>query len=271
MDQEIDEYFESALKLTKEAGKTKDVVLLANGYCIIKHTLFKLSNISDVSLISRFIGEEDQFIKGTSIVLTDSPTWIIDPIDGTQNFVHSLHFVYISIALSINKQVVLGITYNPILDILFTAKKGQGAFLNSQPIHVSKVTKMSKALVGANLINFNPGNELEECIFNRIKYITASSQSYRTFGSAVMELCYVAQGNLDAHFMEHPLLHCWDIAAASLLIKEAGGVILDITGGPFELAKERILCAATIELANEILQVVQKFDSSIPNPIHKGP
>nr|CAD7439884.1 unnamed protein product [Timema bartmani] len=125
-----------------------------------------------------FIGEEDQFIKGTSIALTDSPTWIIDPIDGTQNFVHALHFVYISIALSINKQVVLGIAYNPILDILFTAKKGQGAYLNLQPIHVSQVTEMSKALVGANLINFNPGDELEECIFNRIKYITSSSQRY---------------------------------------------------------------------------------------------
>nr|CAD7573382.1 unnamed protein product [Timema californicum] len=198
----------------------------------------------------QFIGEEDQFIKGTSIVLTDSPTWIIDPIDGTQNFVHSLHFVYISIALSINKQVVLGIAYNPILDILFTAKKGQGAFLNSQPIHVSKVTKMSKALVGANLINFNPGNELEECIFNRIKYITASSQSAPDLDSNLNPPIIGGIFQCESSVLDH---------------------VANETGGPFELAKERILCAATIELANELLQVVQKFDSSIPNPIHKGP
>ncbi|CAG2054566.1 unnamed protein product [Timema podura] len=156
MDQEIDEYFRSALKLTKEAGKiiveglhsiktissktsTSDIVTNYDLKSSIFPTVVRL-RLLHFRVNGVFIGEEDQFIKGTSIVLTDSPTWIIDPIDGTQNFVHALHFVYISIALSINKQVVLGIAYNPILDILFTAKKGQGAYLNSQPIHVSQVT-----------------------------------------------------------------------------------------------------------------------------------
>lgn len=86
--------------------------------------------------IYRFIGEEASSL-GSKIELTEAPTWIIDPIDGTMNFVHGLPHTCISIALLINKIIEIGIVYNPILDQLFTARKGQGAFLNGRPLHVS--------------------------------------------------------------------------------------------------------------------------------------
>lgn len=84
----------------------------------------------------RFIGEEST-ASGQKIELTDAPTWIIDPIDGTMNFVHGLPHTCISVALLIDKVAEIGIVYNPILEQLFTARKGQGAFLNGAPIHVS--------------------------------------------------------------------------------------------------------------------------------------
>lgn len=94
----------------------------------------------------KFIGEES-VSAGVQCDLTDAPTWIIDPIDGTMNFVHSFPHSCISIALFINKLPEIGIIYNPVLDQLFTAKKGQGAFLNGERIHVSGKTALSDALI----------------------------------------------------------------------------------------------------------------------------
>jgi len=98
----------------------------------------------------RFIGEEST-ASGVKCVLTDEPTWIIDPVDGTMNFVHGLPLVAISIGLLINKQPVLGIVYNPILDQMFTAKIGQGAFFNGNPMRVSGQTGKHAKIVYRNL------------------------------------------------------------------------------------------------------------------------
>lgn len=94
----------------------------------------------------RFIGEES-VASGGNCTLTDAPTWIIDPIDGTLNFVHSFPHSCISIALFINSEPQIGIIYNPILEQLFTARKGKGAYLNGKPIQVSEQTQLSKALI----------------------------------------------------------------------------------------------------------------------------
>lgn len=97
-------------------------------YLKYKYLILKLQN--------RFIGEEST-ASGQKVQLTDAPTWVIDPIDGTMNFVHGLPHTCISIALLVNKTTEIGIVYNPILEQLFTARKGQGAFYNGAPIHVS--------------------------------------------------------------------------------------------------------------------------------------
>lgn len=94
--------------------------------------------------VCRFIGEETVSTTKCLLELTDAPTWIIDPIDGTTNFVHSFPLTCISIALSVNKELQLGIVYNPALEQLFTAKKGQGAFLNGKPIKCSNIKGMSR-------------------------------------------------------------------------------------------------------------------------------
>lgn len=93
--------------------------------------------------VCRFIGEETVSTTKCLLELTNAPTWIIDPIDGTTNFVHSFPLTCISIALSVNKELQLGIVYNPALEQLFTAKKGQGAFLNGKPIKCSNIKGMS--------------------------------------------------------------------------------------------------------------------------------
>ncbi len=135
--------------------------------------------------------------------------WIIDPIDGTINFLHGIPHFAISIALMSNKEIVSGIIYDPIKDELFYAEKNNGAFLNNQRIRVSKK------------------NNLDECLFaagSKIKI--EPGLNYRNSGCAALDMAYVANGRYDGYFQKN--LNLWDIAAGIILINEAGGIIDNI-------------------------------------------
>ena len=107
----------------------------------------KFLNFSKFKKISRFIGEEESSAEGAPKKLTASPTWIIDPVDGTMNFVHAFPHSCISVGLVVNKVTELGIVYNPLLNQRFTARRGKGAFYNDKPIKVSGQKELSKALI----------------------------------------------------------------------------------------------------------------------------
>ena len=143
--------------------------------------------------------------KGTE-TNKDNKTWIIDPIDGTINFLHGVPHFAISIALRDDNEIIAGLIYDPIKDEMFYAEKNNGAFFNNQRIRVSKKNNISECL-------FVTGGEIE---FNY-------DFSYRKSGSAALDLAYVAAGRYDGYFQKK--LNIWDIAAGIIILKEAGGLI----------------------------------------------
>ncbi|KYM89327.1 Inositol monophosphatase 2, partial [Atta colombica] len=209
----------------------------------------------------RFIAEES---TGKDLPeLTDVPTWIIDPIDGTTNFIHGFPHTCVVIGLAVKKEMILGIVYNPILEQLFTARKGRGAFLNGKPIQVSKIQELSKALVCMES-GFIKVDNLREKTMERIQTIVKAAQGIRTLGVAALTLCYIALGIVEAYYIEGPGISTWDIAAASLIISEAGGVVVDrITGEPIDIMKPRVVAACNEGIARDVVRLIREADHRV--------
>ncbi|OGT51082.1 MAG: inositol monophosphatase [Gammaproteobacteria bacterium RIFCSPHIGHO2_12_FULL_42_13] len=165
-------------------------------------------------------------------------TWIIDPLDGTRNFVHGFPHFSISIAVLKNNQPEIGLVYDPIRQELFTASQGQGAYANNRRMRVSTAKKLDNTLIGTGF-PFRNRDKTEAC-FDFIKKIFSQCGDIRRTGSAALDLAYVAAGRLDA-FWEMGL-GPWDIAAGAILIKEAGGVITDFQGGDAYLKTGNVAC-----------------------------
>lgn len=163
--------------------------------------------------------------------------WTIDPIDGTTNYAHALPFCCVSIALLLRGSPQIGVVYNPLMDELFHAVKGQGAFLNHVPLSVSKNGELSKSLLATGF----PYNrrDTEDNNYKEFIQLTNRSQGVRRFGAAALDLAYVAAGRLDGYW-EHGI-KIWDIAAGALLVEEAGGTVSDYDQGPLDLEAGRIL------------------------------
>lgn len=265
---EIDEYFEFALSLVKKAGnlitdhvsgcktfvvKSCDIDLVTEVDKNVENTL--IGGLKAKFPTHKFIGEET-VSDGGKCELTDDPTWIIDPVDGTLNFVHGFPHSCISLGLAINKEAVAGIIYNPVLQQLFTAKKGQGAFYNDRQIHVSQIKELSKALVA---FEAGTSRDAEKCkvVFENFKMVVDKAHGVRCLGSAALNMAMVALGGADANFEFG--IHAWDIAAGDILVREAGGVCLDPDGGKLDLLARRVLCAATPELAQELRASLAQF------------
>ena len=148
--------------------------------------------------------------NGTESNKDKNNTWIIDPIDGTTNFLHGIPHFAISIALKSKEELLSGLIFDPIKDEMFYAEKDKGAFLNNQRLRVSNK------------------NSLDECLFSSDNEgIKFSNLNMRCSGSAALDLAYVACGRIDGHFQNK--INLWDIAAGALIIKEAGGVVNDIS------------------------------------------
>ncbi|MGZ8095375.1 MAG: inositol monophosphatase family protein [Methylosarcina sp.] len=165
------------------------------------------------------LAEESGAHKGNEFV------WIIDPLDGTTNFLHGFPQYAVSIALKHKGKLEVGVIYDPLRDELFTAKRGGGAMLNNRRIRVTKQNGMKGALIGTGF-PFKTAIHLDAYV-GMFKAITTDSAGIRRAGSAALDLAYVAAGRLDG-FWEIGLME-WDMAAGILLIKEAGGVITDFS------------------------------------------
>ncbi|XP_053970962.1 inositol monophosphatase 1-like [Hylaeus anthracinus] len=264
----IDEYYLTVLRLVKEAGsivrekinQPKDPMIKSCEVDLVtewdqKVEKLLVEGISSKYADHKFIGEEESSL-GKKIELTDEPTWIIDPIDGTMNFVHGLPHTCISIALLINKVAEIGIVYNPILEQLFTARKGQGAFLNGAPIQVSEVTELRKALVMMEM-GTSRDPEKMKIVLENANNLTPKVHGIRALGSAALNMCMVALGGADVSFEFG--IHAWDIAAGDIIVREAGGVCIDPAGGPFDVMSRRVLCATTMDLAQELAKVLVQY------------
>ncbi len=177
--------------------------------------------------------------------------WIIDPLDGTTNFIHGFPQYAVSIALAHKGQLNQAVVYDVLRNEMFTASKGGGAYLNERRIRVTKCLKLDDALLGTGF----PFRIFEhsDAYMSIFKEFTQRTSGMRRLGSAALDLAYVASGRLDG-FWEFGLLP-WDIAAGCLLITEAGGLVGDLSGGESYL-KTGNLVAGTPKVFSQILQVI---------------
>ncbi len=152
--------------------------------------------------------------------------WIIDPLDGTTNFIHGLPTYAVSIGLSFRDQIQQAVVYDPARNDLFFASKGRGAFLNDRRLRVSKRTRMAEALIGTGF-PFRQGDDLSHYL-RILETVMKSCAGVRRPGAAALDLCYVAAGWYDAFFETG--LSPWDVAAGSLIVTEAGGLVGNFTG-----------------------------------------
>ncbi|XP_018786047.1 PREDICTED: inositol monophosphatase 2 [Bactrocera latifrons] len=206
---------------------------------------------------TKFIGEEGTAENNSEPVLTDAPTWIIDPIDGTTNFIRRFPNWCISVGLAINKELVVGIVYIPVVNEMYSAYKGHGAYLNGKPISVSKCTKMKTGIFGTEL-SLIQRPAIRDKHMKRLCTLTANSIGCRGIGSAAISLCYVARGSIDCFVVQD--LQPWDIAGGALIIREAGGVVCHSKGGAFSIMKPDCIAAATPELTQDVIGLINEAD-----------
>ncbi|MBW2003315.1 MAG: inositol monophosphatase [Deltaproteobacteria bacterium] len=182
--------------------------------------------------------------------------WIIDPLDGTTNYAHGFPFFCVSIALERLDTMIVGIVYDPMLDEMFVAEKGKGAFLNDRAIHVSNTNRVIKGLLATGF-----PYDIREDSHNNLNYFNEmimKAQAIRRAGSAALDLAYVAAGRFDGYW--ELKLNPWDIAAGWLLVKEAGGIVTDMGGNNYFLESPSIL-ASNGRIHKEMMAVLESASS----------
>ncbi|XP_056149119.1 inositol monophosphatase 1-like [Lampris incognitus] len=239
----------------------KDVMLKSSPADLVTETDQKvekilISAIRDKYPQHKFIGEES-VAAGERLLLTSKPTWIIDPIDGTVNFVHRFPFVAISIAFAVNKQTEFGIVYSCVEDKLYCAQKGKGAFLNGVPIQASGQEDIHQCLVVTEIGAERDDLSLSTMTSNIFRLLKVPVHGVRAVGTAAVDMCLVATGAADAYY--HIGMHCWDIAASAIIVQEAGGVVVDTDGSQFDMMSRKVIAASSSAVANRIARVVQAF------------
>lgn len=199
-----------------------------------------------------FVGEESdpsEHVQPTNNELY----WIVDPLDGTTNYVHGMDNYSVSIALCRGGETLLGAIYDPNRDLMFAAIDGVGAWKNHGPLAVSSTERVEDALVAASFSAHVPRDSPE---IGRFLAVLPHAQAIRRMGSAALNLCYVSTGQLDAYWATS--LKLWDAAAGLLIVKEAGGHVLAIDGTAFQLSDPRFVVAATAPLAQRLVGLLSE-------------
>ncbi|KAI9474987.1 hypothetical protein LPJ78_005153 [Coemansia sp. RSA 989] len=206
--------------------------------CFIEKTIF--ARLRQIYPDHKFVGEETTAESGNGYQVTDDPTWIVDPVDGTNNFVHHFPYTGISIGLAINKQPVVGVIYLPILDELYTAAQGLGAFMNGQPLPLIRppVLTTPLSLAQCSMVAEHGSARTPEVMKSRLDSFTrlllgkehggACLQNLRVMGAAAPDLSLVAKGVAEIYWECGP--HAWDFAAGVVLVLESGGAVFDGAG-----------------------------------------
>ncbi|MGH6828384.1 MAG: inositol monophosphatase family protein [Rhizomicrobium sp.] len=205
------------------------------------------------------LGEEGGQVEGAD----KTHRFIIDPIDGTTNFLHGIPHFAISIALERDGQLVSGVIYNPVTDDLFTAEKGHGAYLNNKRLRVAARNRLGSAVIATGLPFM--GKEGHERAGLEVAAVMSTTAGIRRFGAASLDLAYVAAGRFDG-FWEHGLKP-WDVAAGIVMVKEAGGVVSDMEGRDGMLRNGQML-SANEQLHPQLLKLLKSAKAaSTANPI----
>jgi myo-inositol-1(or 4)-monophosphatase len=182
--------------------------------------------------------------------------WIIDPLDGTTNFLHGVPVFSVTIALEHKGELVAGVTYDPNMDELFTAEKGSGAFLNGKRLRVSTTDQLINSLLITGFpydIAKNPDHAVEHFV-----HFLMEGQGIRRLGSAALDLAYVAAGRYDGFWEVN--LNPWDMAAGILLVTEAGGKVTDFAGRPSDIMRRQVLASNNV-IHDAMLRILKKTDA----------
>jgi len=182
---------------------------------------------------------------------------IIDPIDGTTNFAHQIPFCAISVGIYEKKLPKYAIVFNPILDELFYAIKGEGAFKNGEKIKVSKENDFQNALISTGFPYSSAENEEDlNWVIHKLKHILPRCQDIRRFGSASLDLCYIAEGKFEGFYEIN--LKPWDVAAGILVVEEAGGMISNEYGNSYNIFEDRCIVASNGFIHEEFIEILMK-------------
>jgi myo-inositol-1(or 4)-monophosphatase len=201
-----------------------------------------------------FLGEEDASFPETLEQAANSEfRWIVDPLDGTANYVHHLPAFAVTIALQKAGETILGVVFDPLAKEFYHAVKGEGAFLNGQRLQTSGCTSAEQAMVAVSFAANVPRGSIEIARFVEALH---ACQSVRRLGSAALNLAYVSAGRLDSYWASS--VKIWDVAAGLLLVQEAGGVVVRIDGGELDLEHPEFLASASQSLEEEMLQILSR-------------
>ena len=175
-----------------------------------------------------FLGEEDpssQARPGPDA----PPTWIVDPLDGTTNYVHDCPLYCVSVGLQVAGELMVGVVFDPSRQEMFAAAQGHGAWLNERRLHTSRATSLTEALLATG---FPPDMQGQEVALAWWRHFSLKTRSLRRTGSTALNLAYVAAGRFDGYFAFDN--HVWDVAGGTVLLLEAGGTITNVDGSPYD-------------------------------------
>ncbi len=239
-----DAVFKAAKGLRRDFGEVEHLQVSAKGafdFVTSAHLKAEKILVEELSKLHPdygFLCEERGEVKGAS-----EYRYIIDPLDGTANYMHGIPYFCTSVGLEKtnedgSKEIVAGVIYDPILDELYWAEKGSGAFCNNRKLRVSGRKELAKAMIASP----SPSGRMASSeYFEGLKKIASQSFGIRCSGSAAMDLAYVAAGKFDAFYRGN--IKPWDVAAGIIIIKEAGGVVTEINGGDNIIYGENLLAS----------------------------
>lgn len=196
-----------------------------------------------------FLGEESTLADRERAQTSGRPMWVVDPLDGTANYVHRLPGFSVSVALVEGNEVKVGVVFDPLADVLYAAASDGAVTKNNKPIRASGCVSLDKAMV---CCSFRPKVRRGDVEVDQFLNVLESSQSLRRLGSAAMNLCYVAEGCLDAYWASS--VKAWDVAAGGLIARTAGAQLTNLTGGPFDLWDPKLLVTSTAALHAAMLK-----------------
>jgi len=260
---------QAKLALAKEAARQA-------GRCILKHyeapeimekashNLVTVADLASEKIITQLIRDQypdhallaEEGLQDT--FLGSEHLWLIDPLDGTNNYAHHFPHFCVSIAYAKAGKLQVGVVYDPVREEMFTASRGEGAYLNEMSLSPSKAEHLQQAIVGTGFY-YERGFILDLTLRKIRELFSANIQGIRRTGAAALDLCWVAAGRLDAFFEYR--LSPWDFAAAALIIEEAGGRVTNRCGQPLKVDSLGI-AAANEHLLEPLLNIVQWQEDS---------
>lgn len=181
--------------------------------------------------------------------------WVIDPLDGTTNFLHKLPLFSISIALAKDEEILLGVVHEPSRNECFYAWKDGGAYMNGERIETSKIATLNESLIATGFPYSLRGKA--EQYFSLIRHFVETTHGVRRLGSAAIDMCYVACGRFEAYFEFN--LKPWDVAAGIIIVREAGGIVTNYSGGADKCHTAEEICATGKEIHADMIETLKKI------------